>query len=500
MVKSKPALLVVDDQLQNIMLLEGFLVREGYEVIRAESGAEALAKLFGSEVDLVLLDIKMPAMSGFEVLTRLRADTKTQRIPVIMITSHTENETRLKSLELGCDDFIAKPFNQYELLARVKSLLRIKFLNDEVAEAREFAESVLNTVREPLISLNQDLRVITINRSFCDFFKVKPEETVGQLIYDLGNKQWDIPRLRELLETILPEHTTLDNYEVKHDFVVLGRRTMLLNARQIQRARGKEGVILLAIEDITEGKRLESEKKDAQDSLRENQEKLSALTAEISLNEERERRRIAGQLHDQIGQTLAFAKIKLDVLHYDLESSGHARIVGEIRKAIETSIQEVRSLTFQISPPLLYEIGFEAAIDWLCEWELENHGLEVQFRDDRQVKPLSEEVRSTLFQAVRELLVNTAKHAQTKKAAISFAKSGNNLILQVSDAGVGFDLKKVAVGKENRSGFGLFNIKQRIGHLGGQFTIESEPGKGTSATLVVPCQGEGGPAARQGKQ
>src|SRR6185369_6380687 len=153
--------LVVDDQLQNIMLLEGFPVRQEYEIVRAESGADALEKLFDNHVDLVLLDVKMPKMSGLEVLTKLRADEKTQRIPVIMITSHNESEVRLKCLELGCDDFISKPFDQYELLARVKSLLRMKFLNDEVDEAREFAESVIDTVREPLISLDQDLRVIT---------------------------------------------------------------------------------------------------------------------------------------------------------------------------------------------------------------------------------------------------------------------------------------------------------------------------------------------------
>jgi PAS domain S-box-containing protein len=125
-------------------------------------------------------------------------------------------------------------------------------------EGSEFAESVINTVREPLIALDQDLRVVKVSRSFYEFFKVKPEETVGRLIYDLGNKQWDIPKLRELLETILPQKATFNNYEVEHDFTGIGRRVMLLNARQIQRGLGKERIILLAIEDITEHKRLES--------------------------------------------------------------------------------------------------------------------------------------------------------------------------------------------------------------------------------------------------
>ena len=124
--------------------------------------------------------------------------------------------------------------------------------------ALEYAESIINTVREPLIALDQDLRVVKVSSSFYDFFKVKPEDTVGQLIYDLGNKQWDIPKLRELLETILPRKATFDNYEVEHEFATIGRRTMLLNARQIKRVFGKERIILLAIEDITARKRLEN--------------------------------------------------------------------------------------------------------------------------------------------------------------------------------------------------------------------------------------------------
>ena len=131
-------------------------------------------------------------------------------------------------------------------------------LDHSVIESREYAESIINTVREPLIILDQELRVVTASRSFYEFFRVKPEETMGQLIYDLGNKQWDIPKLRELLETILPKKTTFENYEVEHEFATIGKRFMLLNARQIRRAFGKERIILLAIEDITERKEIEA--------------------------------------------------------------------------------------------------------------------------------------------------------------------------------------------------------------------------------------------------
>jgi len=136
------------------------------------------------------------------------------------------------------------------------------------AEAGEYSASIINTVREPLIILDHDLRVVTASRSFYDFFKVNSEETVGHLIYELGNKQWDIPRLRELLETILPQKATFDNYEVEHDFAAIGRRVMLLNARRVPRPPLKPKVILLAIEDITERKRLQEELKASEERYR----------------------------------------------------------------------------------------------------------------------------------------------------------------------------------------------------------------------------------------
>ena len=269
--KNKPVILVVDDQPQNIELLEAYLVPQGYDVVKAVNGEEALETLSANKIDLILLDVTMPGMDGFEVTRRVRSDDKNHLLPIIMITALREREDRIKGIEAGCDDFLSKPVDKIELLARVQSLLKVKAYNDLASnyrkeleitqkstdEALEYAESIINTVREPLIALDKDLRVVTASRSFYETFKVKPEETVGQLIYDLGNKQWDIPKLRELLETILPQKSTFDNYEVEHEFSTIGRRVMLLNARQIQRLLGKERIILLAIEDVTERKKIE---------------------------------------------------------------------------------------------------------------------------------------------------------------------------------------------------------------------------------------------------
>jgi PAS domain S-box-containing protein len=112
----------------------------------------------------------------------------------------------------------------------------------------------VDTVREPLVVLDNDLRIQSANYSFYQVFKVKPEETLGEFIFDLGNRQWDIPKLRELLEEILPRNTKFNGFEVAHDFESIGKKVMLLNARRIARESEKRQLILLAIEDITDRK------------------------------------------------------------------------------------------------------------------------------------------------------------------------------------------------------------------------------------------------------
>ena len=179
-------------------------------------------------------ELKLVEKDGHEIYVRLEA---------IVI----QNEKGQKQIRGAVSDIT-------DLKRSEKDLLRSEAKYSSMDEAHEFAENIINTVREPLIALDQDLRVVTVNRSFYNFFRVKPEETMGQFIYDLGNKQWDIPKLRELLETILPQKISFDDYEVEHHFPNIGNCKMLLNARQIQRALGKDQIILLAMEDITERK------------------------------------------------------------------------------------------------------------------------------------------------------------------------------------------------------------------------------------------------------
>ncbi len=148
--KDKPKILVVDDQANNTELLEAYLSPQGYDVITASSGKEALGKISGGEIDLILLDVMMPEMDGFEVTRLIRADENSRMIPVVLITALHGTEDRIEGIDAGCDDFISKPVDRLELLARVRSLLKVKAYNDLLGNYRKELESEVAARTEDL--------------------------------------------------------------------------------------------------------------------------------------------------------------------------------------------------------------------------------------------------------------------------------------------------------------------------------------------------------------
>jgi signal transduction histidine kinase len=252
-----------------------------------------------------------------------------------------------------------------------------------------------------------------------------------------------------------------------------------------------QGIVI----DVTGRKEIEEALWEAHEELesrvRERTGQLTSLTAELSLAEERERRRIATELHDQVGQTLILSKLKLNSLEEGLSSSEFEALLGEISNHIGHSIEDIRSLTFQLSPPLLYEVGFEAAVEWLADELAERHGFRVDFRDDGKKKPLNEETRVALYQMVRELIINVVKHAAAKRVDISIGRFEDRIRVIVADDGSGFDKEAIQPRLAGNKSFGLFNIRHRTEYLGGGFAIESEIGRGTRITLLLPVTENG---------
>jgi two-component system CheB/CheR fusion protein len=234
-------------------------------------------------------------------------------------------------------------------------------------------------------------------------------------------------------------------------------------------------LVVSAIRDVSERKRAE----EAIDSAR-------CLTSELSLAEDRQRRRIAAHLHDEIGSTLAAAKINLGRLKESEPTTEARQALSEVRGLIETAIKSIRSLTFDLAPPILYEVGLEPALESLADEIQERHGIQGVFEDDGQAKPVGAELKVVLHHAVRELLANVAKHAQASSVHVSIRRDGANVRIRVEDDGIGFEPPKSGFRVSRSGGFGLFHVGERLTHLGGQLDVESQPGHGTAVTVVAP--------------
>jgi len=234
--------------------------------------------------------------------------------------------------------------------------------------------------------------------------------------------------------------------------------------------------------DITEHKRTEQE-------LLEHQAKLKSLASQLSLTEERERHRLATDLHDQISQSLVISKIKLDQLRRSSGSDELDELLEDISNCLGQVINDTRALTFDLSYPILYELGFEAAVsEWLIDQIQEKYQIETEFKDDGLPKPLDDDICVLLFRNVRELLINVVKHAQATKIRVSIRKVNGNIQVSVEDNGVGFDPLEVTRKATKRAEFGLFSIRERLEQLGGIIVIESKPGSGSKITMRAPLK------------
>ncbi|HME69299.1 MAG TPA: PAS domain-containing protein [Myxococcota bacterium] len=289
----------------------------------------------------------------------------------------------------------------------------------------------------------------------------------------------DRSRVRECMATHLEGRTPL--YESEHRLLTGSGtwRWNLQRGRVVERdAAGKPLRVVGVGIDIEQRKQAEAES-----GLRGKQ--LRRLALQLALAQERERRRIAAGLHDEVGQILAVARAKLGRL---MEIGARGDVpggAGEIRALVDRAIAETRALTFELSSPVLHELGLAAAVESLCERLGKESG--VQFRVETDGEPeLGEDVRTLLYRAVRVLCQNVVRHARAPHAEVRLHTDGDRIRIVVADDGEGFDACEQARLFDKSGGFGLFALREMCAQVGGRFEIESAAGKGTRAVLNVP--------------
>ena len=329
-----------------------------------------------------------------------------------------------------------------------------KRAGEKLQDALEYVENIVESLREPLVVLNSDLKILTANRSFYDTFKVTPEETIGNFIYDLGNRQWDIPKLRVLFEEILPHDTVFNSYEVEHDFLDIGRKIILLNARQIFRENIGSYIILLAMEDITERK------------LAENQ--INSLLAEKELL----LREVHHRIKNNMNVITSLLSLQADKLHDPsaiaaLEDSGN-----RVQSMMVLYDKLYRSADFR-------EVSANEYLTSLIDEIVNNFPNRGLVTIEKQIDDfiLDAKTLSPLGIILNELLTNIMKHAfigrENGVIGVSLSIKETHATLIVQDNGVGIP---ESIDITASAGFGMQLVGILTEQLEGTMTIERDNG------------------------
>jgi len=225
---------------------------------------------------------------------------------------------------------------------------------------------------------------------------------------------------------------------------------------------------------------------DFQKRLLEYRRRLRALALELSSAEERERHRVAAALHDQVSQDLAAARLRVRLLRESAPSEDRAASLAEVEGLLTRATRGAGSLTFELCPPVLHEEGLEAALRWLVEWFSQKRPVRFDFAGDGRSAVADSDLRAFLFQAVRELLTNVARHARASRAHVAARTIRGEVTITVEDDGVGFDPARLARRSEQARAFGLFSIRRRLQYLGGRLEIQAQPGRGARLAVILP--------------
>jgi PAS domain S-box-containing protein len=436
----------------------------------------------GQLCDVLLLDFHLPGMSGLELLKELN-ETSRLDLPVVIITGYGDEEVALQAMRLGAMDYVVK---NEGYLFHLPIVIENAFHRAQTASGQKALEAsekhfrlLIENVSDIIFELDSVGKIRYVSPSVRHVLGFAPDELLGGNYLELVLRD-DQPHFSNALARIVHSPGIASPEEVY--LRALHRdgswRLMDITGKGQLDESGEMGVVLTH-RDITERKRSE-------EKIISYQEQLRSMASEISFVEERERHKIATALHDQVGQPLAMAGIKLEELRQALMPGNNGGQVAEILDMINHAIRHSRSLTFELSPPILYELGLEAAVCSLAERFQKEHGIRIDCSDDHCPKPLSEDMRTLLFQGVRELLVNAVKHARPRRISISCQRAGTDIRVIVENDGDGF---ATAEGENMRGfdhGFGLFSLRERLKYLGGSIAIKSVPGQCTQISLTAP--------------
>lgn len=493
---SRPQILLADDNADMCTYVSRILSTE-FDVTIVTDGKSALAAIMKHPFDLIISDVMMPHLDGFELLEKLRNDASVRTIPVILLTARAGEESRVDALERGADDYLVKPFSARELKARVDGNLKLQRLRREASsETHKFISLVENST-DFIGMADLQYRPIFINSAGLSMVGLDTvNEAQLKFVKDFYFPDDHPFILNEFIPQVLREGRGETEIRFRH-FKTNQGIWMLCNIFQLQDIEGNTIGLATVSRNITERKEKERQLNEWKDTLEvrieertrelvSSQNRLRSLASQLSLTELRERAKLANDLHDYLAQLLVVGRMKLSQAKPLLDQSPEVeQIVYEIDHVFEQALTYSRTTISELKPPNFQEKGLIQPLELLSE-QMKKHGLLVTLStsDDRIFLPEGHAV--ALFQSIRELLFNVLKHANVDQATINVTTPNEDEIhVTVEDRGTG--LGPNAMQRALDPGhLGLFAVQERIEALNGFVDIFSKEGHGTRVVLVLP--------------
>jgi PAS domain S-box-containing protein len=510
----KMNILMVDDQPAKLLSYEVMLGELGENLIKANSAKDALEQLLKIDVAVVLMDVSMPELDGFELATMIRQHPRFQKTAIIFVSAvHLTDVDRLKGYEHGAVDYISIPVIPELLRAKVRVFAelhrktrQLENLNHELESRVDERTKVLQGVNSELLRRNQELDAIIrtapdiifsrradggrdyISPRFYDYTGAPPNSGTGDgwMAYvhpeDKGKavEEW--------------KHSTESgaNYEVEYRLRAQNGTYRWYRARAvpIQDDQGKIVKWYGTCSDIHDSKLLEQSMRDSAIQLERMVDSRTAelrrLSVRLMTMQDQEHRRIARELHDGLGQELAVAKMVLDNSQQQKSPQADRKACADASRLIDQAIQEVRTMSHLLHPPLLDEVGLVSALTWFTDGLSERSGIATSL----EVRPsefprLASDLETAIFRIIQEALTNVFRHSEAQQVWISLTLRDDKAFIKVRDNGKGIH-EHVAALRPDSVGIGIGGIMQRTKEFGGEFRV-SNANPGTAVEVMIPA-------------